>query len=471
MRQHALYNSAAKFNNLKTEIASGYIRQVLKREAGANDEDDLNLGDTLKELFTTFFPGKEFLGCIPTPDGRIRFPIRTATGAEHDIDELSSGEKEVLYGYLRLRNAAPRHSVLLIDEPELHLNPRLMTGLADFYHRHLSSELGSQLWLVTHSDTLIREATGSNGFSVFHLRASDGNLEHNQATPVNAQDEVQLAVIDLIGDLAAYRPGAKLVLFEGGGVDNFDVRVIKSLFPVFASNVNCEPCGSKHRLKQFFDLLETTRSNGLMVGTVYSVTDGDDDVGAIEAGNQRQFRWPVYHIENFLLDAKYILRVLEEVNAAPSSENPIESIEKMLVECAKEVVPQVVAHKLRREVNRQLMSVLEIGTDPRRSDVANAISDSIERARQGLQKTFEDGLARTALSSMEIRYRRDAEVHITTGEWKRTFPGRSVLSIFVGKARLRLPYQNFRDLILARMKQDQYQPEGMKEVLNRISCH
>jgi predicted ATP-dependent endonuclease of OLD family len=41
----------------------------------------------------------------------------------HDIDELSSGEKEIVYGYLWLRTGTPRRSIILIDEPELHLNP------------------------------------------------------------------------------------------------------------------------------------------------------------------------------------------------------------------------------------------------------------------------------------------------------------------------------------------------------------
>ena len=47
--------------------------------------------------------------------------------------------KEVLFGYLRLRNSAPKYSVVLLDEPELHLNPALVRGLPQFYHRHLGT--------------------------------------------------------------------------------------------------------------------------------------------------------------------------------------------------------------------------------------------------------------------------------------------------------------------------------------------
>ena len=183
LRQHALYNSAGKYNNLKTEMASVYVRQLLARDAGVQTvPNDLIL--TLQELFATFFPGKEFLGPRPTADGRMGFPVRTASGEIHDIDDLSSGEKEVLYGYLRLRNAAPKDSILLIDEPELHLNPRLVRGLASFYHRHIGRTLGNQLWLVTHSDTLIREAVGQAGFCVFHMQAPGTFATGKQITPI-----------------------------------------------------------------------------------------------------------------------------------------------------------------------------------------------------------------------------------------------------------------------------------------------
>ena len=83
------------------------------------------LSETLQELFNIFFPGKRFLGPVPTEEGSLNFPVEVEEGATHDINELSSGEKEVLFGYLRLRNSAPKYSVILLDEPELHTEPSL----------------------------------------------------------------------------------------------------------------------------------------------------------------------------------------------------------------------------------------------------------------------------------------------------------------------------------------------------------
>jgi hypothetical protein len=105
--QHALYNYANKYANVKAEMAGSYIKEILAGEAGENATGQESMSNTLKELFRTFFPDKEFLGPQPTPEGTLMFPVKTGDGATHDLNELSAGEKEVLYGYLRLRNSAP----------------------------------------------------------------------------------------------------------------------------------------------------------------------------------------------------------------------------------------------------------------------------------------------------------------------------------------------------------------------------
>ena len=326
LREHALYGYSNKYANLKQEMASSFVKHLLAREAGANPEKDDRLTLTLKELFTTFFPGKEFLGPQPTANGSIQFPVKTPSGALHDIDDLSAGEKEVLYGYLRMRNSAPRNSVLLIDEPELHLNPRLISGLASFYRRYLSQELSNQLWLVTHSDTLIREAVGQEGYKVFHMQPPDRAATPNQVTSMTALDHVERVVIDLVGDLAAYRPGAKIVLFEGGGDTDFDVRMTCSLFPRFQTAVNPISSGNKRRVHDLYEVLEEARKKGVVPGMFFSITDRDSDPG-LPAETSRQLSWDVYHIENYLLEPKYIMGVLKDLTptTAPSTRSSARS--------------------------------------------------------------------------------------------------------------------------------------------------
>jgi hypothetical protein len=50
------------------------------------------------------------------------------------------------------------------------LNPRLISGLPAFYKKNLGEALDNQIWLVTHSDALLRESVGKPGYDVFHMQ-------------------------------------------------------------------------------------------------------------------------------------------------------------------------------------------------------------------------------------------------------------------------------------------------------------
>ncbi|RWK08507.1 AAA family ATPase [Mesorhizobium sp.] len=235
MAQHSLYNWQNKYTNIKSELAGAFVRDLLASQAGAKDFAGTSIIETLKELFSTFLPGKRFAGPRPGLSGEISFPIELDTGSEHDIDDLSSGEKELAYGYLRLRNTAPSNSIILLDEPELHLNPRIIVGLPNFYRMHLGSSLHNQIWMVTHSDAFLRDAFKAGGFSLFHMTpASLSPIRDNQAVVISSTSEVDRAVIEMVGDIAGYWPGSKLVLFESSESANFDSMVTKRLFPEFA---------------------------------------------------------------------------------------------------------------------------------------------------------------------------------------------------------------------------------------------
>lgn len=465
-RQHALYNSANKYANLKTEMTSTYIRHLLAEKANPKSSDEDLLTSTLKELFATFFPGKEFLGPQPTLDGRLTFLVRLITGGEHDIDDLSSGEKEVVYGYLRLHSSAPRNSMIMIDEPELHLNPRLVSGLAAFYYRHLGARLGNQLWLVSHSDTLIREAVSHPNFSVFHVQPPGDRHGESQATAVKAKGELERVVLALVGDLAAYRPGAKVVVFESTEDAAFDVRLTCTLFPDFEQHINAISAGNKRRVSDLYELLEQARTEGHIDARFFAISDADDDVAQI--GPTTRFRWDVYHIENYLLHPKFILDALRAVGV---TEDVVQSEERVLNElksCAAETISDLVAHKLRVHANRSLVSSFDLGFDPTRTDTALALSEAIARSHARIQERVAGELTYTVLLDVQRQYERVCRDALVDDLWLTKFRGRDVLRRFAGRHTKGMQYEYLRDLVINKMAEAGYQPIGMGRVLSAI---
>jgi predicted ATPase len=458
---HALYNYINKYANVKSEMAASYIKEILSKQAGQSTNAQESLSNTLKALFQTFFPDKEFLGPQPTPEGTLQFPVRTADGATHDLNELSAGEKEVLYGYLRLRNSAPKFSVILLDEPELHLNPRLIRGLPDFYDRHLGRALQNQIWLITHSDALLREAVGQDSYSVFHMQTA-ASSNSQQVTPLLAREGLQRAVIDLVGDLASYRPDAKLVIFEGE-YSEFDQRMTTALFPTLQQKVNMVSAGNKQRVRGLHDVLSVALERGQVPMQIYSIVDSDaDETNPLQ---DHSFAWDVYHIENYLLETGYILKIVKDLGS--NLYNTEEEVYEALRECARETLTNLVRHQLASSVHKRLVESIQTATNPNSPAVAPDLSDAIKRSVNKIIQLSDVDLGLAKLKEQEEALYADFEKSLAADSWRKRFRGRDVLSRFAGRVN-KVNYEVFRDLIIAAMRDARYQPPGMRTVIEKI---
>jgi hypothetical protein len=464
-RQQSLYNWQAKYQNVKTELATTYIRDLVARQSGQSAESDLN--ETLKELFQTFFPDKRYKGVKPEPNGSLTFPVELNTGQEHDINELSSGEKEVLYGYLRLRNSTPRNSTILLDEPELHLNPALLRGFPDFYHRHLGRAQNNQLWLVTHSDTLLRQAVGNHNYSVYHMTTAATETQ-NQALPVVADDELERATIDLVGDLATYKPKGKVVLFEGGGDTDVDVLITQRLFPAFAKRVNLISGGNKRRVRDLYEVLAVTAEQVGMAERFFAITDKDTSPFDEPPKGTHNLTWDVYHIENYLLEPKYIRDAAAALTARDRFGSDDE-VAHALKAAAEQLVPRLILERLQKIINDRLVAALKIGANPDSPQAAPALLPSIVMTYERLDAARTDMTSIVALEGQALDIEAELRRWLDDGAWISEFPGRLILRRFVdthltGAAN----YEAFRNLILDQMADDNYEPVGMRSVVDHV---
>lgn len=463
--QSALYNYGNKYTNVKGEMAASYVKEILSEQAGIPKSSQSTLTNTLKELFTTFFPEKTFEGPKPTQAGLLTFPVRTQNGSSHDLDDLSSGEKEVLYGYLRIRNSAPRFSIILLDEPELHLNPRLIRALPAFYKKHLGEALGNQIWLITHSDALLREVVSREGYNVYHMLPC-GSLPsgESQLKPLRADHELELALIDLVGDLASYKPGGKVLLLEGGGDSEFDLRMVTSLFPKIQESINLISGSNKTRVRALLEILHAAEQKGSLPFKFYCVTDLDSD-DEDPASSKRSFCWDVYHIENYLLNAKYISQTLSSLSLSDFDQDEIWD---MLRECASECSAAILRHRLLEELNTSIIKSIRIGCDPAATSVAlsmaASVTSSIGKVNAIAIRSIEGG----ELARREDEIREELTNDLATGAWTKTFRGRDILKRFTGKHAPGLPYEAFRNMVLSKMKDDGFRPSGMELIIDRI---
>lgn len=465
--QHTLYNYNAKYNNVKSEMAGNFIKEILAEKAAPQSViEGGSLTKTLKELFESFFPEKTFLGPRPTADGSLAFPVVTQNGSEHDLDELSSGEKEILYGYLRIRSSAPKNSIILLDEPELHLNPRLIRGLPEFYRKHLGEALENQIWLVTHSDALIREAVGKPGFNVFHMLpcGSDG-IGNSQLKPLLVKEDLDLVLADLVGDLSAYRPGGKGLILEGGGDSDFDKNFIATIFNEEVRGINLIPGTNKARVRLLHEVLQTAYSKGDLPTKYYAIVDRDsEEAGATPAVNR--FEWNVYHIENYLLDAATISEVLNTISLDKIYDPP--QVLALLRNAARSAVTNVLAHKMRTYVNSRMIKSIDLGFDPKSEAIGSELYAAASRTATKMRALVTHDLSEENLRSVEAKFRAEVEESLAGETWIKDLPGREILKRFVADEKLSIPYEVLRNMTMSRMAEKGIKPDGMKVIIDKI---
>ena len=472
-QQSAMYNTDGKYGGVKAALGNEWIRGIIRKEAGENSGTE-EMAIAMKEIFNDMIPDKMFNGPRPTPEGRLEFNVITG-GNEHDIDDLSSGEKEILFGYLKTRVRAPKNSVIIVDEPELHLNPRMIAGLPNLYERHIGRALQNQVWLVTHSDVFLRRAFDSGRIQVFHMdMPQDQDDRFNQMKRVGTEERYERACLELIGNFAMYEPQGKTILVEGGS--KFDEEVVERLFMEELRGVNIASVAGKNEVRMKKKELWNLQDIQGIRKEVVTITDGDGvpEDRRIKDEKGGDFRWDLYDIESYLLNEEYICEAVKQLTLRQFQQIPVERVNQVIKTCAREVRQELinsrlvgyVRNKLASEINQNVNRLEHRSnvTDEDLTRLLNTSNDAANAINAVVQEMTINEL-RELLKSLTEEV--DSKAIWETEDWKRVLPGKRVLQkvaeTLVGEG----TYRHLRNVIIGLMATDAYKPQGMKETIQK----
>lgn len=128
------------------------------------------------------------------------------SGASFNVDSASSGERELLNFVFAIYGMDVRQSVVLIDEPELHLHPRWQIKVMALFEA-LNRETGNQFIMATHSPSFVSPTTVKYISRVFIadnasrvIRLKDGELpqQRHLFNIVNSQKNERLFFADKV---------------------------------------------------------------------------------------------------------------------------------------------------------------------------------------------------------------------------------------------------------------------------------
>ena len=143
--------------DIPSYIATKIISEMLKNKNEKVGDIQKKVFDEINEIFETL--GIEVKIEDISQDGR-NIPIFTnSSGDKFDINELSSGEKQLFLRTLAIKMLNPENSIILIDEPELSLHPKWQQKIVDVYRKIGKN---NQIIIATHSPHILGSVKKEN---------------------------------------------------------------------------------------------------------------------------------------------------------------------------------------------------------------------------------------------------------------------------------------------------------------------
>ena len=131
----------------------------------ANKESEKKLGNVRDEIiaeingiFDILDMDTRLIG-MSTETTEILPIFTNLSGDKFDINELSSGEKQLFLRTLAIKMLNPENSIILIDEPELSLHPKWQQRIVDVYRKIGKN---NQIIIATHSPHILGSARKEN---------------------------------------------------------------------------------------------------------------------------------------------------------------------------------------------------------------------------------------------------------------------------------------------------------------------
>ncbi len=154
-----------QFGNSYHTVKQYLVNLITDKKVGVINDENIQILEKIKEAFRIFFPHKIFLEQLARTEMNqdYKFLIQNEDATIVDIDQLSSGEREVIAFFTYLATQAMNVSILIIDEPELHLHDKWQSLLLYAIHKLFPNV---QLFLATHSETIHQSLSESELFEL-----------------------------------------------------------------------------------------------------------------------------------------------------------------------------------------------------------------------------------------------------------------------------------------------------------------
>src|ERR1700722_661098 len=297
--QLASYNSQpqTKFHRLKTTIINSYL---------LNSGNAAGIREDIRKIFSHLMKERDLLDLTINSFGLVSVQVKDiATGQTFDLDSMSSGEKGLILMFLLIGRSVAEGGIILIDEPELHLNPAVCKILLPFLIDEYLKPQHLHAIICSHSPEILGVA----------FDRSDCSLHHLQSKTVISQilPEDKKEVFDALRRLGT---STSDVLFSKGSIfveGEDDIDILDAGFASILQGYKVTQLQGRGNVEREIPNLQKAEKRGEVDTLKCFIFDLDDAPTHLASTPMvRVCQWARRSIENYLISEKVIYDLLRD---------------------------------------------------------------------------------------------------------------------------------------------------------------
>lgn len=315
--QSHIGQAATKYQRLKQTVVNNLLFSGIDQKTIVAD---------FELVFQNLLPGKSIAGLSVSPVGTLKVNIQDiASGKIFDVDSMSSGEKGLVLTFLLIRRGITRGGIVLIDEPELHLNQAVCRKIIPFLNDKILPDKDLQVIICTHSAEILSTAFERPDCTVHHLRS------HRDATKIFERDHREVfEVLKRLGTTAADSLFFKGNIFVEGEHDSL---ILEEGFYDLLNGFKVTSLGGRSEVEKEIKALQEAEKRGELDKVHGFIFDMDSSPSSILSTKLvRVLQWDRYCLENYLINRKVLFDVLQDAGCKGLSSRG--EFEKLIAELA-----------------------------------------------------------------------------------------------------------------------------------------
>jgi predicted ATPase len=328
------YNSQPqlKYSRLKNAIFSTVI-------AGKGEE----LSSNFKAIFSKILRGKSLKNVGLDERGALKILIEDeSTKSAFSIDAMSSGEKGLILTFLLIAQNMERGGVVLLDEPELHLNPAVCREVLSFLMEEYALTRELQLIICSHSPEILGVAFEREDCGLYHF------ISGTILTPVRRQDleEVEGALRRLGSSPTESLLYRGTVFVEG----DHDGEILQEGFKELFQRYRIRDLGGRINVEKEIELLQQREKGLQQMSRAFFILDRDDKPTSLKSSaGVRVLQWRRRCLENYLLDVNALTDLVKSSQYVSNPITNVVALKQTLKDLAYQQIDEVTARQIYTE--------------------------------------------------------------------------------------------------------------------------